>query len=145
MKNPKLKAEGAVFVTIKTNGSLRGCIGHIQPIMPLYQSVIKNAISACSSDPRFPPMRKEELKDIDIEISILSTLEPLKDVKSIQIGKHGLVIVKGMQRGILLPQVAKELGWDRETFLEQICLKAGLPNGAWKDAELYTFTAEIVK
>jgi uncharacterized protein (TIGR00296 family) len=90
-------------------------------------------------------MRKEELKDIDIEISILSTLEPLKDVKSIQIGKHGLVIVKGMQRGILLPQVAKELGWDRNTFLEQICLKAGLPNGAWKDAELYTFTAEIVK
>jgi AmmeMemoRadiSam system protein B/AmmeMemoRadiSam system protein A len=145
MKNPKLKAEGAVFVTIKKNGSLRGCIGHIQPIMPLYQSVIKNAISACSSDPRFPPMRKEELKDIDIEISILSTLEPLKDVKSIQIGKHGLFIVKGMQRGILLPQVAKELGWDRETFLEQICLKAGLPNGAWKDAELYTFTAEIVK
>ncbi len=145
IKNPKLKTDGAVFVTIKTNGSLRGCIGHIQPIMPLYQSVIKNAISACSSDPRFPPMRKEELKDIDIEISILSTLEPLKDVKSIQIGKHGLVIVKGMQRGILLPQVAKELGWDRETFLEQICLKAGLPNGAWKDAELYTFTAEIVK
>lgn len=145
IKNLKLKTDGAVFVTIKTNGSLRGCIGHIQPIMPLYQSVIRNAVSACSSDPRFPPMRKEELKDIAIEISILSALEPLKDVKSIQVGKHGLVIVKGMQRGILLPQVAKELGWDRETFLEQICLKAGLPNGAWKDAELYTFTAEIVK
>jgi len=145
IKNPKLKTDGAVFVTIKTNGFLRGCIGHIQPIMPLYQSVIKNAIDACSSDPRFPPMRKEELKDMDIEISILSPLEPLKDVKNIQIGKHGLVIVKGMQRGVLLPQVAEELGWDRDTFLEQICLKAGLAKGAWKDAELYTFTAEIVK
>jgi AmmeMemoRadiSam system protein B/AmmeMemoRadiSam system protein A len=143
IKNPKLKTDGAVFVTIKTNGSLRGCIGHIQPIMPLYQSVIKNAVDACSSDPRFPPMKKDELKDMDVEISILSPLEPLKDVKNIV--KHGLVIVKGMQRGILLPQVAKELGWDRDIFLEQICLKAGLPKGAWKDAELYTFTAEIVK
>lgn len=145
IKNPKLKTDGAVFVTIKTNGSLRGCIGHIQPIMPLYQSVIKNAVDACSSDPRFPPMKKDELKDMDVEISILSPLEQVKDVKNIRIGKHGLVIVKGMQRGILLPQVAKELGWDRDTFLEQICLKAGLPKGAWKDAVLYTFTAEIVK
>ena len=82
---------------------------------------------------------------MDVEISILSPLESLKDVKNIQIGKHGLVISKGMQRGILLPQVAKELGWDRDTFLEQICLKAGLPKDAWKDADLYTFTAEIVK
>ena len=81
MKNPKFKADGAVFVTIKMNGSLRGCIGHIQPIMPLYQSVIKNAIAACSSDPRFPPMKKDELKDIDIEISILSPLESTKRCK----------------------------------------------------------------
>jgi len=109
MKNPKLKADGAVFVTIKRNGSLRGCIGHVQPVMPLYQSVIKNAVAACSSDHRFPPMKKDELKDMDIEISILSPLEPLKDVKNIQIGRHGLVIVKGMQSGLLLPQVAQEL------------------------------------
>jgi len=145
MKNPKFKTDGAVFVTIKMNGSLRGCIGHIQPIMPLYRSIINNAVAACSSDPRFPPMKKDELKDMDVEISILSPLEPLKDVKNIQIGKHGLVISKGMQRGILLPQVAKELGWDRDTFLEQICLKAGLPRDAWKDADLYTFTAEVLK
>ena len=145
MKNPKLKADGAVFVTIKRNGLLRGCIGHIQPTMPLYQSVIRNAAAACSSDRRFTPMKKDELKDMDVEVSVLSPLEPLKDVKNVQVGKHGLVIVKGMQSGLLLPQVAQELGWDRETFLEQICAKAGLPGGAWRDADLYTFTAEIIK
>jgi len=143
--NPKLKAEGAVFVTINKKGHLRGCIGHIQPIMPLYQSVIKNAVAACSSDPRFPPMKEEELKDIDIEISILSPLKPLKDVEMIQVGKHGLFIVKGTRRGILLPQVATEYERDRETFLQQICSKAGLQKDAWKTADLYTFTAEIIK
>jgi len=145
IKNPKFKTDGAVFVTLKKNGNLRGCIGNIQPIMPLYQSVIKNAVAASSSDPRFPPMKKEELKDIDIEISILSPLKPLKDVKDIQPGKHGLVIIKGVHSGILLPQVATEFGWDRETFLEQVCMKAGLPRGSWKDAELFSFTAEIIK
>lgn len=145
MKNQKFKSDGAVFVTIKKNGSLRGCIGHVQPVMSLYQSVIKNAIAACSSDPRFPPMTKEELKDIDIEISILSPLNQLKNVTDIQVGKHGLVIRKGMQSGLLLPQVATELGWDRETFLKHLCGKAGLPETAWKDAELYIFTAEIIK
>lgn len=145
INNPKLKADGAVFVTIKMNGLLRGCIGHIQPVIPLYQSVIRNAVAACSSDPRFPPMKEEELKHMDVEISILSPLRPLKDVKNIQIGKHGLFIVKGMQSGLLLPQVATELGWNRDTFLEQVCAKAGLPKDAWKDAELYVFTAEIIK
>jgi len=145
MKNPKLRSDGAVFVTIKEKGSLRGCIGHVQAIMPLYQSVIKNAIAASSSDPRFPPMTKDELQDIEIEISILSPMQKLKDVKNIQIGKHGLVIRKGSQSGLLLPQVPIEQGWDRQTFLKQICAKAGLPEYAWKDAELYTFTAEIIK
>jgi AmmeMemoRadiSam system protein B/AmmeMemoRadiSam system protein A len=145
MKNPKLKADGAVFVTIKRNGLLRGCIGHIQPIMPLYQSVIKNAIAACSNDRRFPPMTKEELKDIDVEVSILSPLSHLKDVKEIQVGKHGLIIRKGSNSGILLPQVPIEFGWDRDTFLKNLCTKAGLPENAWRDANLYTFTAEILK
>jgi len=145
MKNPKLRTDGAVFVTIKEKGSLRGCIGHVQAIMPLYQSVIKNAIAASSGDPRFPPMTKDEIQDIEIEISILSPMQKLKDVKNIEIGKHGLVIRKGSQSGLLLPQVATEQGWDRQTFLRQICTKAGLPEYAWKDAELYTFTAEIIK
>ncbi|HZV47862.1 MAG TPA: AmmeMemoRadiSam system protein A, partial [Thermodesulfovibrionales bacterium] len=145
IKNPKLRTDGAVFVTIKEKGSLRGCIGHVQAIMPLYQSVIKNAIAASSSDPRFPSMTKDELQDIEIEISILSPMQRLKDVKNIQVGKHGLVIRKGSQSGLLLPQVAIEQGWDRQTLLKQICAKAGLPEYAWKDAELYTFTAEIIK
>jgi len=145
IKNPKFLTDGAVFVTIKERGSLRGCIGHIQAVMPLYQSIIKNAVAACSSDPRFPPMKSEELKDMDIEISILSPFVPLKDVKDIQVGKHGLYIMKGMQSGLLLPQVATEFGWDRDAFLEHLCMKAGLPKDAWKDAELYTFTAEILR
>lgn len=145
VKNPKLRAHSAVFVTINKNGSLRGCIGHIRPFMPLYQSVTRNAIAASSSDPRFNPLKKEELKDIDVEVSVLSPLEPLKDIKNIQIGKHGLYIVKGMQSGLLLPQVATKFGWDGNTFLEQVCVKAGLPKDAWKDTELYTFTAEIIK
>jgi hypothetical protein len=143
--NPKFRTEGAVFVTIKKNGSLRGCIGHVQPVMSLSQSIIKNAISASSGDPRFPPMDKDELKDIEIEVSILSPLIPLRDINDIRIGKHGLVIRKGMQSGIFLPQVATEFGWDRDTFLEQLCVKAGLPKSAWKDAELHTFTAEVIK
>ncbi len=141
----KLRTDGAVFVTIKENGSLRGCIGHIQAIMPLYRSVIKNAVAACSGDPRFPPMNQEELKNMEVEVSILSPLTPLKNIKDIQIGKHGLVIRKGMHSGIFLPQVATEFGWDRETFLEHLCAKAGLPKDAWKDAELYSFTTEIIK
>ncbi len=145
IQNPKLKSDGAVFVTIKKNGALRGCIGHIQPIMPLYQSVLKNAIAACSSDPRFPPLTKEELKDIEVEISVLSPLNIVENINDIQIGKHGLVISKGSRHGILLPQVAIENRWDRETFLEQLCFKAGLPSQAWKEAELYSFTAEIIK
>jgi AmmeMemoRadiSam system protein B/AmmeMemoRadiSam system protein A len=145
IKNPKFKTDGAVFVTIKENGSLRGCIGHIQAIMPLYQSIIRNAVAACSSDPRFPPMKKEELKDMEIEISILSPFMPLEDVKDIQVGKHGLYIIKDNQTGILLPQVATEFGWNRDEFLEHVCMKAGLSKDAWKDAELYTFTAEVVR
>lgn len=145
IKNPKFRADGAVFVTITEKGSLRGCIGNIQPVMPLYQSVIKNAVAACSADPRFPPMTKDELKDIGVEISILSPLKPLKDVRDIQVGKHGLVIRKDGRSGIFLPQVATEFGWNRETFLEKLCTKAGLPEGSWKNADLYTFTAEIIK
>lgn len=145
VKNQKFKTEGAVFVTINKKGHLRGCIGHIEPIMPLYQSVINNAVAACSKDPRFPPVKEAELKEIDVEISILSPLKPLKNIDTIQVGKHGLFIVKGMRSGLLLPQVATEFGWNKETFREQVCLKAGLQKDAWKTAQLYTFTAEIIK
>jgi AmmeMemoRadiSam system protein B/AmmeMemoRadiSam system protein A len=141
----RLKANGATFVTIKTNGGmLRGCMGNVMPTMPLYESVITNAVNATSRDPRFQPMREEELDDMDIEVTVLSPLEPMKDSKDFEIGKHGLYIVKGYNRGILLPQVPVEFGWDGDTFLKQICKKAGLPEDAWKEASLYRFTAEII-
>ncbi len=144
-KSQKLNTESAVFVTIKENGVLRGCMGHVQAAMPLYQSVIKNAIAAATGDPRFQPLTKDDLENIEIEISILSPMQKLKDVNSIEIGKHGLIIRKGSRTGLLLPQVPIEQGWDRHIFLRQICAKAGLPEYAWKDAELYIFTAEIIK
>lgn len=145
-EDKRLQANGAAFVTINRNGNLRGCIGSIQAVMPLYQSVVRNAVSASSNDPRFPPMTKEELSDIDVEVTVLSPLEQLKDVREIEIGKHGLYMEKGRSSGIFLPQVATEFGWDRDTFLDQLCKKAGLPKGAWKDgARLYSFTADIIK
>jgi|Deesub1362A_J573_1020465.scaffolds.fasta_scaffold03499_5 hypothetical protein len=140
----RLMANGATFVTINRHGRLRGCIGNITPYMPLYKSVIRNAIHACSHDPRFPPMSRDELEGIEVEVSILSPLRPLKDKDEIRIGRDGLYIVKGRKSGLLLPQVAVEFGWDRETFLRQVSLKAGLPEDAWKEARLYTFTAEVI-
>jgi AmmeMemoRadiSam system protein A len=113
--------------------------------MPLYQSVIRNAAAASSQDPRFPPMTPEELADLEIEVTILSPLEPVNDVKEIRIGTHGLSIVKDGRSGIFLPQVPVEQGWDLPTYLEQLCFKAGLPAGAWRDAQLYRFTADIVR
>jgi len=143
--DPRLRANGAVFVTINRNGNLRGCIGNIQPILPLYQSVINNAVAACSRDPRFSPMNAEELKDMDVEVTILSPLEPLEDKRDIRIGTHGLYLVKDGYSGILLPQVATEYHWDADTFLEQVSMKAGLRKDAWKDSRLYYFTADIVR
>jgi AmmeMemoRadiSam system protein B/AmmeMemoRadiSam system protein A len=146
INNPKLKSMGAVFVTINTNGHLRGCIGHIEPIMPLYKSVIRNAIAASSSDPRFPPMNDSELKDMEVEITILSPLSPLKEIKDIKIGRDGIYMTKGQNGAIFLPQVPLQFGWDRDTYLKELSLKAGLPPDAWKEgATLYTFTAEIIR
>lgn len=145
IKDARLKVNGATFVTINRNRNLRGCIGNLQPVMPLYRSVIMNAIAASSRDYRFTPMTKEELKDMDVEISILSPFEPLNDIKDIEIGRHGLFLVKGQTIGLLLPQVATEFGWNKDMFLENLSLKAGLPKDAWKSARLYSFTAEIIK
>lgn len=144
-KDIRLKANGATFVTIIRNGDLRGCIGNLQPVMPLYRSVITNAVSAATRDPRFPPMTKEELGDMSVGISVLSPMELLLDTKNIVIGSHGLYIVNRNNSGLLLPQVATDFKWDVNTFLEQVSLKAGLSKDAWKDknTKLYTFTAEV--
>jgi len=101
--------------------------------------------SAAFEDPRFPPVEKKEVKEIDIEISVLSPLQTISNIENIQIGKHGLIIEKGYNRGLLLPQVAVEYNWDKEEFLEHTCKKAGLPRGAWEDpsTKIQIFSAEI--
>ncbi len=144
-KEKALLERRGVFVTLTKDGRLRGCIGYIMPVMPLYRAVSDMTVSAASRDPRFPPVAKEELKDIKIEISVLSPLKNVDDPQEIEIGKHGLFIVKGNNQGLLLPQVATEYMWSREEFLKQTCLKAGLPSNAWRDkgTKVYSFSAQI--
>ncbi len=139
-----LKRKSGVFVTLNEKGELRGCIGSLWASTPLYQAVEENAIAAAFSDPRFSSLKEEELKDIDIEISVLSPLAPISDTKQIEIGKHGLMIQKNGQRGVFLPQVPVEQGWDLQQYLDNLCLKAGLEQGCWKEnASLYSFTAVV--
>ncbi|OYD17214.1 hypothetical protein CH333_01595 [candidate division WOR-3 bacterium JGI_Cruoil_03_44_89] len=140
---PVLKEMKGAFVTIEKNGRLRGCIGYIYPIKPLCETINEMARQAAIADPRFPPLKENELDDIKIEISVLSPLKRIKDIEEIEVGKHGLYIVKGHFSGLLLPQVATNYGWDIETFLEEVSMKAGLPPYAWKNAELYIFEAEV--
>jgi hypothetical protein len=133
-----------VFVTLKENGELRGCIGYIIGMKPLYEEVIENSYNAAFKDPRFPPVEKPELKNIKIEISVLTVPEPVKSVDEIAVGRDGLIIEKGFYRGLLLPQVPVELGWDRDTFLIHLCRKAGLPDDAWKQgAKISKFEAIV--
>lgn len=138
-----LRAPGAAFVTLTRGGSLRGCIGYTEARAPLYRTVQECAVAAATEDPRFPPLIAGEAGSIRFEISVLSPLVPIR-ADEIAVGVHGLMIRKGGGRGLLLPQVATEYGWDRTDFLEQLCVKAGLPPDAWKEgAELYSFTAEV--
>jgi AmmeMemoRadiSam system protein A len=139
-----LARPGGAFVTLHTRGDLRGCIGHIEPLEPLGQVVSRCAVSAASSDPRFPPMAPDELDAVDIEISLLGPLEPIAGAQDILVGCHGLVVERGWQRGLLLPQVATEWKWSAEEFLARTCQKAGLPRDAWKqDAKIWRFEAEV--
>ena len=140
-----LKEKRGAFVSLHSHGQLRGCIGHIQPNRPLHQIIEEMALAAAFEDPRFSPLTLKELQDLELEISVLTPLQRIKDVKEIEVGKHGLYIKKGFCSGLLLPQVATEYNWDRVTFLEESCRKAGLPRNAWKekDAEIYLFSADI--
>jgi AmmeMemoRadiSam system protein A len=132
------------FVTIHKGGDLRGCIGHLGSERPLRRVVPECAVAACSADPRFDPVSAAELPALEIEISLLGKLEPLASPEDLEIGRHGLVVEEGWQRGLLLPQVATERNWDRETFLAQTCHKAGLPKDAWKrGAKVFRFDAEV--
>jgi hypothetical protein len=144
-ENELFERPSGVFVTIHVDGKLRGCIGVIQPKEPLGESVARCAFSAALEDPRFSPVRPEELPNLEIEVSLLSALERIQP-EHVEIGKHGLLVERGFHRGLLLPQVASEHHLGREEFLGETCHKAGLPVDAWKapDTRIYSFTCEIV-
>jgi len=132
-----------VFTTLYLGGELRGCVGYPTPIRPLYQAVAETARAAAFEDSRFWPVAAEEASELKISLSVLSLLFPI-EAGQVEVGRHGLVISDGLHRGLLLPQVPVEHGWDRETFLEQTCRKAGLPAGAWrKSVVIEAFTAEV--
>ena len=140
-----LVRDRGAFVTLKEKGELRGCVGYIAPTKPLCQAVRDVAALAALKDSRFKPVSAAELGKLEYEISVLSPLRRVTDIKQIRIGRDGLVLWKGSAEGILLPQVPTEFGWDRKTFLEQLCVKAGLPTSAWQDeeADLFTFSALV--
>lgn len=139
----KPAAPGAAFVTLTKNGRLRGCIGYTEAVAPLFRVVQECAIAAATEDPRFPPVSQKELPSLRVEISVLTPLFPIRP-EEIEVGRHGLLVEQGRMRGLLLPQVPVEWGWDRETFLDQTCVKAGLPASAWRHgATLRAFTAEV--
>jgi MEMO1 family protein len=140
-----LMQDRGAFVTIKKGGDLRGCIGYTAAAEPLAQTVRDVAAHAALRDPRFHAVSANELPKLKYEVSVLSPMRRVSDVSQIKVGSHGLMIAKGSVRGLLLPQVPKEFGWDRGTFLEQTAIKAGLPADAWRDqdADLFIFTAVV--
>ncbi|MCL1834328.1 MAG: AmmeMemoRadiSam system protein A [Leptospirales bacterium] len=133
------------FVTLHINGNLRGCIGYIEGIKTIPETVKDMALSSAFRDPRFSSLTREEYRDIDIEISILSPIEKVNDINDIVVGRDGIIITKGYSRGLLLPQVAVEQRWDRDTFLTHACYKAGLPGDSWKknDVIIEKFSAQV--
>ena len=142
--SPGLSLHSGCFVTIKKQGELRGCIGNFISEQPLSLLVQEMAVSAATRDPRFYPMKKDDLADFTIDISVLSPLARAASVEEIQVGVHGIYIVKGSYRGVLLPQVASEYGWDRDQFLQHTCVKAGLPQDAWEgECDIYIFSAQV--
>lgn len=141
-----LRRPAGAFVTLRTHdGELRGCIGSIVAREPLFRAVVTSAINAAFRDPRFHPVTAAEMADLELEISVMGPIERVHDVDDIVPGRDGLIISRGHNSGLLLPQVATEYGWDRDTFLAQTCVKAGLPPGAWRDAgtQIEKFSAEV--
>jgi AmmeMemoRadiSam system protein A len=132
------------FVTLHRHSELRGCIGRLQAHESVTRVVAHCAVAACSDDPRFPPVTAEELDSLEIELSILGPIEPVANLEDIEVGRHGLVVARGFHRGLLLPQVAVEWEWDRKTFVEETCRKAGLPRDAWQaGATVSRFEADV--
>jgi len=151
-RSDKFSEKRGVFVTLKNNGKLRGCIGYTEPVFELRDAIVRAAKAAAFQDPRFPPLQEQEVEDITVEVSILTLPELIsgskdKYVEKIEIGKHGLIIRKGYFSGLLLPQVFLEYDATSLQALEMTCQKAGLDKNAWreKDAKIYTFSAQIFK
>jgi uncharacterized protein len=141
-----LRRPSGAFVTLRTrSGDLRGCIGSIRALEPLFKAVASSAVSAAFRDPRFFPVQADELPRLELEISVMGPIERVKEIEEIVVGRDGLIISRGRFAGLLLPQVALEYGWDRETFLDQTCAKAGLPSGCWRsgDTRIEKFSAEV--
>jgi len=140
---PGLSEPRGVFTTLYLRNELRGCVGYAMPVAPLYRAVAETARAAAFEDSRFSPVTQEEAGKLDVSLSVLSPLFPIHP-DAVEVGRHGLVLSQGGRRGLLLPQVPGEYGWDRESFLEQTCRKAGLPLDAWrKSATIEAFTAEV--
>ncbi len=141
--SPHLAEPRGAFTTLHLQGKLRGCIGYILPVDSLYKTVADTARAAAFEDPRFEPVTLAEASELRLEISVLSPPQPIRPDEVI-VGRHGLIVSQGNHRGLLLPQVPVEWEWNRETFLAQTCLKAGLPPDAWQHgAQLQGFTAEV--
>lgn len=145
-QNESLKQHAGAFVTIHKDGRLRGCIGIIESNQPLFEIIIEMAIESSSSDPRFDAVTSEELKDIEIEVSVLFPKKRIKSLDEITLGKHGVIVKRGYASGVFLPQVATETGWTKEEFMRNLCEgKASLPADSYKDpgTEVYTFEAQV--
>jgi len=139
-----LEEKRGAFVTLKVDDELRGCIGYPLPYKPVYETVIEVAVSAASQDFRFEPLKPGELERLKIEISVLTLPCPVQDVKEIVVGRHGIIVSKGPNKGLLLPQVPLEYDWDLETYLRHGCLKAGLFENDWKKgAKIEVFEAQV--
>ncbi|MGD2245805.1 MAG: AmmeMemoRadiSam system protein A [Candidatus Aminicenantes bacterium] len=143
-KDPQLLGKRGAFVTLKVSDQLRGCIGFPLPYKPLWETIRDAAISAATQDYRFQTLTLEELPKTKIEISVLTLPKPVKNVKEIEVGKHGIIVSKGPCKGLLLPQVPLEWDWDLETYLSHGCLKAGLAEDEWKKGvDIEIFSAQV--
>ncbi len=143
-KDKILFEKRGAFVTLTTGGQLRGCIGYPLPVKPLAEAVLDMAVAAAAQDPRFAPLEAEDLGKVRIEISVLSLPRKVSRPEEVEVGKHGIIISKGGYKGLLLPQVPTEYGWDRETYLRSGCLKAGLDPNEWKKGvTIEVFTAQV--
>jgi AmmeMemoRadiSam system protein A len=139
-----LSEKRGAFVTLKVDGQLHGCVGFPVPYKPLVDTVAEMALAAATQDYRFPPLQVDELDRLKIEISVLTLPRAIQDAGQVEVGRHGIIVSKGMDRGLLLPQVPTEYGWNRETYLRHGCLKAGLDEDEWrKGAKIEVFEAQV--